>query len=169
MAFSDLTDNEMSRNIMAVLPTDLVDFIQSGVSIIVAVVGADGRAQTGRALAARVVAPDSIRLLYPAEGNAALGASAQAKGRIAVTFSAPLSHRTIQIKGVCGTAVVAAEDCDAAARQSAAFGGVLSGLGYTPAFVSAICAYRSSDMRALVFSIEAAFEQTPGPGAGRAL
>lgn len=55
---------------MATLPTDLVHFIQSGVSIIVAVVGAYGRAQTGRALAARVVASDSVRLPYPAAGNA---------------------------------------------------------------------------------------------------
>ena len=101
--------------------------------------------------------------------DACLDACAHAGGRIAVTFSAPLSHRTIQIKGVCSTAAVATEDAATAARQSEAFAAILSAIGYSPPFVTAICDYRSSDMRALEVSIDAAFEQTPGPGAGRPL
>ena len=37
--------------------------------------------------------------IYPAEGNSAISDTAQSGGPIAVTFSAPMSHRTIQLSG----------------------------------------------------------------------
>lgn len=153
-----------------VLSDEIVEFIESGLSIIVGVVGTNGRAQTGRALAARVVGRSTIRIIYPSEGNSAVMATAQAGGPIAVTFSAPLSHRTIQIKGgLCKTEPLDPEDQINADRQAEAFAGVLRALGHTAAFVKAICDYRSSTLRVLSFPAEAAFEQTPGPGAGRSI
>jgi hypothetical protein len=153
-----------------IISQEIASFIQSGVSIIVGVVGADGRARAGRALASRVMEGGIIRLIYPEEGNSVVTAAAQSGGQIAVTFSAPLSHRTIQIKGVnCRTEALGPEDRISADFQSDVFAAVLIGIGYPSAFVSAFCDYRATPLSVLSFSVRAAFEQTPGPGAGRSI
>jgi hypothetical protein len=171
------TDEDMNRARVATQATgtvhlsrEIVEFMESGVSITVGVVGADGRAKTGRAMSARVFDGSVIRLSYAAEGNAALAATARSGGPIAVTFSAPMSHRTIQIKGYsCTTAEVEPDDHANAIRQSEAFAGVLSALGYPQGFATAVSDYRSSTLCVLCFTAQAAFEQTPGPGAGRSI
>ncbi|MES2540108.1 MAG: hypothetical protein V4583_05925, partial [Pseudomonadota bacterium] len=81
------------------LSDEVISFIESGVSIVCAVVGPAGRAQTGRALAARVLPDATIRVIFANEGNEAIATAAKAGGKIAMTFSAPMSHRTLQIKG----------------------------------------------------------------------
>ena len=152
------------------LSEEIALFLQSGLGIVIGVVGSDGRARTGRALAVRIVGPDVIRVIYPAEGNAAVISTALAGGAIAVTLSAPLTNRTIQVKSsACMAEPVTAEDSAATGLQSDAFGDVLAAIGYTPAFVSAFCAISTSELCALSLSVEAAFEQTPGPGAGRSI
>jgi hypothetical protein len=152
------------------LPDEVLDFIQSGVSVIVGVVGADGRAQAGRALATRIVPGGAIRLMYPAEGNAAITISAQSGGPIAVTFSAPISHRTIQLKAASSRLEqMEPEDRINVDAQMDAFAGVLRALGFPPPFVQSFCANRSKSISVLSFVPEEAFEQTPGPGAGREL
>ncbi|WP_170971915.1 hypothetical protein [Rhodobacter sp. SY28-1] len=152
------------------LSDEVVDFIGSGVSIIVGVVGADGRARGGRALASRVLAGGAIRLIYPAEGNSAISDTAQSGGPIAVTFSAPMSHRTIQLKAMSTRAEEPeADDLKSLTHQTDAFAAVLRTIGYAPSFVRAFCARRSQSFCVLSFLPNAAFEQTPGPGAGRKL
>jgi hypothetical protein len=152
------------------LPDEVLDFIQSGVSVIVGVVGTDGRAQAGRALATRVVASGPIRLMYPTEGNAAITTAVQSGGPIAVTFSAPLSHRTIQLKaGSSRAEQLEPEDRINVDRQMDAFAAVLRALGFPQPFVKAFCDNRSRSIGVLSFVPQAAFEQTPGPGAGREL
>lgn len=152
------------------LPDDVLDFIQSGVSVIVGVVGPDGRAQAGRALASRVVGGGAIRLMYPAEGNAAITTSAQSRGPIAVTYSAPISHRTIQVKAASSRPEqLEPEDRISLESQVDAFAGVLRALGFPPPFVKSFCDNRSKSICVLSFVPQEAYEQTPGPGAGRAL
>lgn len=152
------------------LSDEVLEFIQSGVSVTMAVVGTDGRAKPGRALAARVDRAGVIRILYPADENAVIAASAQSGGPIAVTFSAPLSHRTIQLKSMSSREeVVEPEDMLGVTRQTDAFAATLHMLGFAPAFVRAFCMHRSKSICVLSFSPETAFEQTPGPGAGREL
>jgi hypothetical protein len=152
------------------LSDDVVAFIESGVSIVVGVVDAAGRAQTGRALAARVLPDFTIRLIFVDEGNDAIAASAQTGGPIAATFSAPMSHRTLQIKGFASR-LDPIDHLDEAMseRQCDAFAGVLAAVGHPPAFVQAFLDYRQSNLWALSFPAHEAFEQTPGPGAGRSL
>ena len=148
----------------------VADFIESGVSIIVGVAGTDGRAHAGRALASRVVAPDTIRVILTAEGNGAIEASAAREGSIAVTFCAPVSHRTIQIKGrTSKIEEIGPEDLSAAETQSRVFGEVLSSVGHSPDFARVISDYQPSALRVISFQAHEAFEQTPGPGAGRAI
>jgi hypothetical protein len=152
------------------LPDEVLEFVQSGVSVIVGVVGADGRAQAGRALATRVVSGGAFRLMYPADGNAAITASAQSGGPIAVTFSAPLSHRTIQLKaGSSRAEQLDPEDRISVEHQIDAFAAVLRVLGFPPPFVKSFCDNRSKSISVLSFVPQTAYEQTPGPGAGREL
>jgi hypothetical protein len=153
------------------LPDEVLDFIQSGVSVIVGVVGADGRAQAGRALATRIVPGGTIRLMYPEEGNAAITHSAQSRGGpIAVTFSAPISHRTIQLKAASSRLErLEPEDRISVDAQVDAFAGVLRALGFPSPFIQSFCANRSRSISVISFVPDAAFEQTPGPGAGREL
>jgi hypothetical protein len=152
------------------LSDEIAAFIESGVSIVVGVVGPAGRALSGRALAARVLQDARIRVIYPGEGNAALTTSAQSGGPIAVTFSAPLSHRTLQIKGFSSRFEDLGSDDEASVRQQAdAFAAILVAVGHSPSFVQAFSDYLSSTLLVLSFPAEEAFEQTPGPGAGRSL
>jgi hypothetical protein len=154
----------------AALSDEIVAFIESGLSIVVGVVGPGGRALTGRALAARVTRDGTIRLIYAEEGNAAITATAQSGGPIAVTFSAPLSHRTVQIKGFSSRSEELQPEDEASARQQTdAFAAILGAVGHSPAFVQAFSDYRSSALWVLSFPAQEAFEQTPGPGAGRSL
>lgn len=151
------------------LSDELVQFLESGVSIILAVVGLDGRAKAGRAVAVRVAA-GSVRVIYPVEGNASITRSAQAGGAIAATFSAPMSHRTIQLKAMSSRAEpIESEDHLCVERQIDAFAEVLRTIGFAPPFVKSFCNNRSASVCVLSFLPEAAFEQTPGPGAGREL
>ncbi len=152
------------------LPAEILEFVQSGVSVIVGVVGADGRAQAGRALATRVDGCGALRLMYPTEGNMGITRSAQSGGPIAVTFSAPLSHRTIQLKsGASRVEELMPEDRNSLERQMDAFAAVLRAIGFPPSFVKSFCDNRSASICVLSFVPQAAFEQTPGPGAGREL
>jgi hypothetical protein len=154
----------------AALSDEIVAFIESGVSIVVGVVGPAGRALSGRALAARLMQDATIRVIYPEAGNFAVTASAQSGGPIAVTFSAPLSHRTLQIKGFSSRLEDLEPDDMASVRQQGeAFAAILVAVGHSPAFVQAFSDYLSSALRVLSFPADEAFEQTPGPGAGRSL
>lgn len=149
------------------LPEEVTVFIQSGVSVIVGVVGPDGRARAGRALATRVLASGVIRLMYPTEGNDAIIAAAQKGGPIAATFSAPISHRTIQLKsGTSQTAQLEPEDRISVDHQMDAFAAVLGMLGFPPYFLKSFCDSRSESISVLSFVPQFAFEQTPGPRAG---
>lgn len=152
------------------LTDEIVAFIESGVSIVMGVAGPDGRARPGRALAARVRSDGTIRLIYPREGNAAITACAHSGQPIAVTFSAPLSHRTVQIKGFSSRSEqMQPEDESCARQQTDVFAATLAAVGEPPMFIQAFCDFRSSPLCVLSFPAQEAFEQTPGPGAGRAL
>jgi hypothetical protein len=169
------SDNVLNRGAgetprSAPLTEEVVAFMESGLSIVMAVVGPGGRALTGRALAVRVTPEARIRLIYAEEGNEAVTASAKSGQPIAATFSAPLSHRTLQLKGFSSREEDFAPEDEAAARkQTDVFAAILGAVGHTPAFVQAFTGYRSSAARVLSFPAQEAYEQTPGPGAGRPL
>lgn len=152
------------------LSNEIVAFIESGTSIVIGVVAPGGRAQTGRALAVRAGQDGRVRLIYSEEGNAVVAETARSGGPIAVTFSAPLSHRTLQIKGLSSRPEqLSPEDQASARRQTDAFAAILGAIGYPPAFVRAFTDYRDSPLLVISFPADQAFEQTPGPGAGRSI
>lgn len=152
------------------LSDEIVAFIESGTSIVIGVVAPGGRAQTGRALAVRAGQDGRLRLIYSEEGNAVVTEAARSGGPIAATFSAPLSHRTLQIKGLSSRPErLLPEDRDCTRQQTDAFAAILGTIGHSPAFVRAFTDYRDCPLLVLSFPAEQAFEQTPGPGAGRSI
>ncbi len=162
-------DATASRNGVGI-SDQIAAFMESGVSIVMGVAGPSGQARPGRALAARVIGDGTIRIVYAEEGNTAITSSARSGGPIAVTFSAPLSHRTVQIKGFFSRVEeLQQEDENCVRRQTEAFAQILAAVGEPPRFVQAFCDYSTSPLSVLSFPAQEAFEQTPGPGAGRAL
>ena len=146
-------------------------FIQGGVSIIAA--GRDGMNETtvSRAMGCRVSADRRhVTVFLSAARSGALLSDIRANGIIAVVFSQPTSHRTIQLKGT-DAAVVSLQDDDphiwAAYREQ--FAAEVRPLGFSDAFVRVTFKAPSGDVVAVTFTPSAAFLQTPGPKAGTPL
>lgn len=145
-------------------------FCASGTSIVLGTVGPDGRAVTGRALACSFGPDGALRLFYDPEGNEALTDAARRGAALAVTCSDPVTNRSLQLKAPgCAPLEPAPEDRDETGRQARAFAAVLRLIGYSDAFAEGYCRFDPGALRAVVATPTAAFEQTPGPGAGRAI
>ena len=103
-------------------------------------------------------------------GNEALVSAAEQGAAIAVTFSQPINHRSIQVKGSnAGIAAPTEEDRQAAFRQMAGLREKLKAIEYPVHFADAYCHVDADDLVAFDFDLDTAFVQTPGPGAGAEL
>ena len=152
------------------LDADNAAFIQGGVSVIVATRNAEYVADVVRGCGCRV-SRDRRRvtvLVEPSRADTLLEDIA-ANGMIAVVFSQPSTHRTIQLKGSDARIVkVTAADRAIAARHLQDWSEDLCRIGYTPEFASAVRGV-APRLAAIAFTPSAAFQQTPGPGAGKPL
>ena len=160
----------------ATAPAPLLDeegaaFVQGGVSIVAASRDAGLVPSIGRAAGCRV-APDRRRVtVYVAARQAPqLVADVVACRRIAVVFSRPSTHRTLQLKA--DDAVVrppAAGEAAVPDSYVAGFAADIAKLGHTEAQARTLVASVDGDLVAIDFTPSAAFEQTPGPNAGAPL
>jgi len=92
-----------------------------------------------------------------------------ANGMVAVVFSQPSTHHTIQLKASDARVVsVTASDRAVAVRHLDAWVEELCRIGYTAAFAEALRG-RPERLAAIRFTPAAAFQQTPGPAAGQPL
>lgn len=142
-----------------------------GISITAASRAADRRPVLGRALGCRV-APDRSRVAVQVSGdqNAALVAALRDSRVIAVVFSQPSTHRTIQLKGTDAQVEPAGpEDRECARRWTEGFVAELAGMGYAASLVETFLWCDPAGLRTVTFTPCAAFQQTPGPGAGAPL
>ncbi len=154
----------------SVLSAELAEFCQSGVSVIIAVGGRGNVPLSGQGCACRVLEDGRMRILLLRRSNHAIIAAADQDAPIAVTFSQPLTHRSIQIKGINpATGEPTLSDRQAAVEQSAGLEQELRDVDYARRFTEAYCAVDVDDLVALDFDPVAAFVQTPGPGAGAEL
>ena len=153
------------------LPAELVAMMARGVSVIVAsrdaalrpsVMRAVGSEVTdgGRAIAVYLSRPQSRQLVQ----------DVAATGRIAVVFSEPSTHRTLQVKSSQVAMRNATEaDRPALARYLASMEHEIQQVGFAPPLTRAMLGHRLEDVVALTFAPEQAFDQTPGPRAGAEL
>jgi hypothetical protein len=150
------------------LDDELAAFIQGGVSINAASSGPGNVPAVSRALGCRV-SEDRLRVtvFLAASRSAALLDAIAASKKVAVAFSQPSTHRTIQLKGVdAARSGVESGDPERLARCALAFGADLETAGYSAAVARMLLGAEPADLVAVSFTPSAAFNQTPGPGAG---
>ncbi|QTQ36510.1 Uncharacterized protein ToN1_23700 [Aromatoleum petrolei] len=143
----------------------------AGVSISVGSSSADLLPSITRGIGCRVV-PDRLRasVFVVAEQSRDLLDDVRDTRRIAVVFSEPHSHRTLQIKGRDAVVeALEAGDRDRIERYRAAFSAELGEIGFGPLFTHALIDSGGGEVVAIAFTPCAAFDQTPGPRAGEPL
>lgn len=144
--------------------------LERRVSIIVGTRDAALRPHVMRATGCKLSA-DRRRLLVlmPALSGADVLADLRANRRIAVVFSEPSSHRTLQVKGDDAEVDDAtAEEQAMAAPYRARFAAEIAQLGFGPTVATTMLGHEEP-LVAIRFTIAEAFEQTPGPAAGERL
>lgn len=157
--------------VLARLPSDMLAMIRRGVSVQVGSRGPDLRPSLARAVGSRIE-PDIGRItVYLWQPQAVqLLADIEATGQLAVVFSRPRSHVSVQFKSRQATQRPAT-DADRAALQRylAAMEDELDDIGFARDFTRALLAHRHEEVVAVSFEPEQAFDQTPGPRAGTLL
>lgn len=152
------------------LTPELVEFCLSGLSIVLASCDSAGRPLVGRGLACRIEDGGRMRVVLRRVSNRALLDAVESGGRLAVTFTQPSTHRSIQVKAQVATAAESdPADGPAAVVQTVAFRRELVDVGYSEVFAAAYVAFEPHELVALDFLPDQAFVQTPGPSAGSAL
>lgn len=143
-------------------------FLDRSLSVNAATSDHDGRPLVARAVAARVSSDGGrLTVLIDGRANAALVAAVAATGRLAVVFTEPSTHRSIQIKD--DNASVAAPTVEESALPGPYIDGFiaeLAGMGFTEDFVRAVMEFDPADLLALHLAPADVFDQTPGPKAG---
>lgn len=153
-----------------VLTPELAEFCQSGVSVIVGACAPGGAPVAGIGCGCRIRPDGRMRLLLQRSANGPVLDVVARGGGVAATFSQPVTHRSIQVKGSAARVVeVDAEDRCQAVRQSEGLRRELVEVFYPPVFAATYCAVDEADLVAVEVTPDAAFVQTPGPGAGAEL
>ena len=147
------------------------EFIQTGISIVAASRDDVLVPSIGRASGCRVSGDRrAVSIFVPQSQAAQLVADVVKSGRIAVVFSRPSTHRTLQLKADDARVRAATADERAiVARYVDAFAREIGLLGHTAEQACAMFEARDDDLVAIDFTPNAAFEQTPGPKAGSPL
>jgi len=145
--------------------------ICGGVGMSIATCRAQALPNLVRAAGCRL-SPDrrAITVMVAATPGAAVLDDIRRTGAVAVVFSQPSTHRTVQLKGTDARIVpLEAGDADLVERYVAAFAAQLESFGFSERFAHALVAQPLEDLVAVQFTIRAAFSQTPGPHAGEPL
>ncbi len=153
------------------LDAELIEFITGGVTVIAASRDAGNRPNLVRARGCRV-APDGGRVTVFLDGDQSAGLIAdwRADGAVAVVFTRPSTHRSVQLKGRdAEVGPLADGDPARVARYGDLLAADLATVGYSHAFTAALLAAERAALVAVSFTPETAFSQTPGPGAGAPL
>ena len=153
------------------LPDELVAFLEGGRSLTVASRDQAFRPSLAKAVAARVEEDRcGVILLLPRSQSVQLLRDIAACGQIAAVFSQPISHRTVQLKGMDAREIAtSAEDWMRLEQQRGKVVAELAGLGYAAEMIEAFLDCRADDLAAIRFSPSEAYSQTPGPHAGERL
>jgi hypothetical protein len=145
-------------------------FIQGPVSVIVATRNAELVADVVRGCGCRVSRDRRHVTVLVEPGRAStMLADVAANGMIAVVFSQPSTHQTIQLKGNDARVVrVTAADRLVARQHLREWSEDLRRIGFAVTFAAALHG-GDGELAAIRFTPCAAFQQTPGPAAGQPL
>ena len=142
-----------------------------GVSVIVSSCGHDLTPSLMRAVGSQVSPQgERITVFLNRQQSTQLLRDVASTGRVAVVFSEPHSHRTVQVKSShARLREITPDDAPALQRYLEAMQGELDRIGFAPDFAAAMLAHRFDDLSAIEFTPSQAFDQTPGPHAGQPL
>lgn len=161
---------------MTMAPTLLLDnariaMVAKGVSAIVASRGADMRPSIMRAVGSHISTDGQEVTVYLRRSQSAqLLQDIAETGEIAVVFSEPSTHRTLQLKARAATQRPAhADDLPVLQAYLRSMEQEVGKVGYGPHYVAAMLTAPLEDVVAVTFTPTSAFDQTPGPRAGAAL
>jgi hypothetical protein len=146
-------------------------FIEGGVSTNASSRTSENVPVMARAIGCRV-SPDrrTVTLLFHAPAAADFLESIRTSKRIAVVFSRPSTHQTIQLKGSDAVAAVAHKrDVEVTTAYCNAIVAEVSPLGYPEPMLRALLWSEPEGLRTVTFTPTEAFLQTPGPRAGERL
>lgn len=111
-----------------------------------------------------------VTLFFPKADAREMLAHIADNGRLAAVFSLPSTHQTLQLKGSnARVARVVKADVELVNSYCHAFVDHLEKLGFVRKAIEAMLAFEPDDLCAVTFTPVAAFSQTPGPNAGRAI
>ncbi len=149
-----------------VLTEELREYMESGVSLLVGSRDARLRPASARGFGVEIDrASCSATVFLAAAGAEITLANLRDNGQIALTFSRPMDHRSLQVKG---SVVSIAETNERQQRlQDRYFSRFCEGLVFIGHQEKLLRRIRYCPSYAVVFRIESMFDQTPGPGAGR--
>jgi len=153
------------------LPPDLVAMMARGVSVIVASRDAALRPNLMRAVGSRVEEDGRTITVYLSRRQSRqVVQDLAATGNIAVVFSEPSTHRSVQLKASrLDMRNADAQDTAVLERYRVAMEREIQQVGFAPPLTRAMLAHRLEDVVAVRFTPEQAFDQTPGPRAGTPL
>jgi hypothetical protein len=118
------------------------------------------------------ISPDRLRLTLLVDQQLAADVvrDLRAGHPVAAVFSEPATHRTLQVRGLrAQVGAVTPADREHVRQHLEATVAHLVPLGYEEAGIRTYFAHQPEQLVAVSFVPVAAFEQTPGPGAGRRL
>ena len=149
-----------------ILTDEIRDVLSGGVSIVLAARSAALEPSIARAVGCRVVGARLRILVSVAQAGRVLD-DVRESAMISATFSVPKTHRALQFKG--NDARIEPLDADDRATLRGyvpAFAASIDPLGFHEPFVRAFLATPQDEV-AIEFTPAEAFQQTPGPAAGR--
>jgi hypothetical protein len=152
------------------LDADHAAFIQGAVSVVVSSRNSQHVPDVVRGCGCRVTRDRRrVTVLVEAARAGSVLDDIAANGLIAVVFSQPSTHRTIQLKGSdARVARVTGADRVIAQRHLQAWVQDLQLIGYAADFARTVRG-EAPDLVAVTFTLASAFLQTPGPAAGTRL
>jgi hypothetical protein len=161
----------MGASSSALIDAEQAAFICGGVGMSAATCRPGALPNIARATGCRI-SPDRrvLTLLLAATPGAAALDDVRRTGSIAVVFTQPSTHRTLQLKGH-DARIVPPEpgDADLIECYVRAFAADVAAFGFSEAYMRALLACPADDIVGVRFTIAAAFSQTPGPRAGEPL
>lgn len=151
-------------------PAGIRDFIAGGVSILVASRDRDLKPVVARACGCIAGDDGAVAVFVPTERAGDLLDAIAVTGTVAVVFSEPATHRTIQLKADDARIVRSVRGqsatCD---RYRRLFAAELERLGYGSRMATSLVDDNGGPVSAIRFTPAATFDQTPGPHAGEPL
>jgi len=153
------------------LDSDSATFIQTGVSISLAASNPDRLPSMSRGLGCKLIdGGRQVAIFIKPSQSAELLANIRRSGRVANVFSLPSNNRTVQLKGLdARIEPFEMADLPIIAAHITDFLAEVLPLGLPEEVVRALFAYTADDLVMVVYTPVAAFSQTPGPKAGKAL